>query len=57
MMYKTAALLPEYLVPAGQQPMLLLDDCIQEDRPLAVVRAGAAGVSSLAPLNPPDCWF
>lgn len=49
MMYKTAALLPEDLVPAGQQPLVLLDACIQEDRPIAVVRAGAAGVSAHAP--------
>ena len=53
MMYKTAALLPEDLVAAGQQPLLLLDACIQESRPLAVVRAGAAGVGAPA-LTPPD---
>ena len=48
MMYKTAALLPEGLVAAGEQPLLLLDACIAENRPLAVVRKGAAGVSAVA---------
>ena len=48
MMYKTAALLPEDLVAAGQYPLVLLDACIEENRPLAIVREGAAGVSALA---------
>ena len=60
MMYKTAALLPEDLVAAGQQPLLLLDACIEEGRPLAVVRAGAARVGAPALATAvsvaADCW-
>ena len=48
MMYKTAALLPEGLVPTGLHPLMLLDACMGEGRPLAIVREGAAGVSALA---------
>lgn len=46
MMYKTAALLPEGLVPTGLHPLMLLDACMGEGRPLAIVREGAAGVSA-----------
>ena len=48
MMYKTAAFVPVDMGDVGQHPLLLLQDCMESERTLAVVREGGAMVSAPA---------